>query len=296
VSVNSEGIFSVFFSGLVQMNYRHSYHAGNFADVMKHAALTGVTRYLQKKDGGFAVIDTHGGRGLYDLTCAEAHRTGEATDGIGRLQAASAATPMLEDYLTQVRSFGDGVYPGSPLLAARLLRTQDRLVAIEKHPEEFESLRAALRPYSQVQALQGDGYARLSALLPPRERRGVVLIDPPYEDAQEYQAGAAALRNALTRFATGIYLIWYPLKDRADVDGFHGELAASGARKILTAELDLGAHEGDDGERLHACGLAAINPPFGFAAQFSAALEELVRVLGRGDAASQHTQWLLGSE
>ena len=158
------------------MNYRHSYHAGNFADVVKHMAEVAILLHLAKKDAPFAVIDSHAGRGSYDLASQEALKTGEAASGIQALEGLSGS-PLLDRYLALARE--SGAYPGSPLIAARMLRPQDRLVAVEKHPEEAEALEQALAPWRKARVEEGDGYTRLAALLPPPERRGLVLIDPP---------------------------------------------------------------------------------------------------------------------
>ena len=175
------------------MNYRHAYHAGNFADVMKHTALVAVLLHLRKKQAPFAVIDTHAGRGLYDLSGTEAGKTGEARQGIASLGDAPAGNEVLQTYLDTARSFGSGTYPGSPLIAAHLLRPQDRLVAIEKHPEECEALTTALKPFHKTRAVCADGYERLAVLLPPPERRGAILIDPPFEAPDEFAQMADAL-------------------------------------------------------------------------------------------------------
>src|SRR6185312_17179965 len=172
------------------MNYRHAYHAGNFADVVKHIALTGVLLHLRKKETPFAVIDSHAGRGLYDLSGTEAKRTGEAASGIEKLRGLKGEG-ALGRYL-EIAGESD-LYPGSPVIAAKLLRPQDRLVAIEKHPQEFASLRQALAPWRKARAVEGDGAAKLPALLPPAERRGLVLIDPPFEAADEFDALAGTV-------------------------------------------------------------------------------------------------------
>src|SRR5258708_5977154 len=202
------------------MNYRHAFHAGNFADVVKHIALVAILLHLRRKDAAFAVIDTHAGRGLYDLSAEAAERTGEAQKGIGRIlampQAGAAYPAVLARYIETVKAAGDGFYPGSPLIAAHLLRPQDRLVAIEKHPEEAAALAKALPPLANLRSECADGYARLNALLPPPERRGLVLIDPPFEAPDEFQQAARTLGEALPRFANGIYLLWYPPKSAGD--------------------------------------------------------------------------------
>ncbi|MEI9888851.1 MAG: 23S rRNA (adenine(2030)-N(6))-methyltransferase RlmJ [Rhizomicrobium sp.] len=250
------------------MNYRHAYHAGNFADVVKHLALVGVLLHLRKKETPFAVIDSHAGRGRYDLGAEEALRTGEAGNGIGRLAGLQAAGGALGEYL---RLAGGGeTYPGSPLIAASLLRPQDRLVAIEKHPDEAALLKAALVRFRNAQAEEGDGYKRLPALLPPPERRGVVLIDPPFEAPEEFQAEARALAGALRRFATGIYLLWFPVKSAAEANAFCGEVLGAGVKKALRIDIDIGAR--GDKQRLAAAGLIVVNPPFGFVAEMRDAL------------------------
>jgi 23S rRNA (adenine2030-N6)-methyltransferase len=257
------------------MNYRHGYHAGNFADVVKHVALIAILTHLKKKDSPFAVIDTHGGRGLYDLAGEEARKTGEAANGIGRLRdLARPLPPALAAYLEIA---GQGLsYPGSPLIAARLLRPMDRMVAIEKHPEEAAALRAVLAPWRKVMVEEADGYARLSRLLPPSERRGLILIDPPFEAVDEFEQLAAALHAAWRRFPTGIYLIWYPLKAQGAADSFVGEALATGAGAALTIEIAVETPPAPDGrEKLSCAGLLVLNPPYGFAEEMAAILARL---------------------
>jgi len=273
------------------MNYRHAYHAGNFADVMKHTALVAVLLHLRKKQAPFAVIDTHAGRGLYDLSGTEAGKTGEARQGIASLGDAPAGNEVLQTYLDTARSFGSATYPGSPLIAARLLRPQDRLVAIEKHPEECEALTTALKPFHKTRAVCADGYERLAALLPPQERRGAILIDPPFEAPDEFAQMADALGNALRRFATGIYLLWFPIKTKSDADALSGEVLARGATKLLRLQLDVGASAED---RLTQTGLLIVDPPYGFDAQMREALSALAAPLGRGRPAQWSVEWLAG--
>lgn len=267
------------------MNYRHAFHAGNFADVVKHVALVGALLHLRKKDKPFRVIDSHAGRGLYDLTGGEAVRTGEAAEGIGRLAVLSGAAGLpaaLAAYLDIVAACGPGRYPGSPLIAAHLLRPGDRLIAIERHAEDEPALAAALAPFENAKASLADGYARLPALLPPPERRGLVLIDPPYEAEDEFARAAALLAAARRRFATGIYLLWYPLKSRAASDALSGEVLAGGGEAVLRIVVDVGAPAKTDKERLPAAGLLVVNPPYGFAEEMAAAARRLAPLLGRG--------------
>jgi len=274
------------------VNYRHAYHAGNFADVVKHLALVALLSHLKKKDKGFRVIDTHAGRGLYDLAGDEAARTGEAAQGIARLRALiphDGYPESLKTYLDLVQSAGEGRYPGSPLIAARLLRPQDRLIAIEKHAEEFAVLSSVLSPYRTATAEQADGYARLAALLPPPERRGLVLIDPPYEAPDEFARVGAAVGGALRRFATGIYLIWFPVKSKSEVDRFCGEIVAAGAAKALRIDTEVEAKVGDK-ERLARAGIIVVNPPYGFADEMNTAFSIIATPL----AARTELAWLAG--
>ena len=266
------------------MNYRHAYHAGNFADVVKHLALVAVLGHLKRKDKPFVVIDTHAGRGLYDLQSEEASKTGEAEAGIRRLADLESETPLLAEYLKLARAFGADRYPGSPLFAAQMLREQDRLVGIEKHEEEARILARTLAPYSRARAMQGDGYERLIGLLPPPERRGVVLIDPPYEAADEFEQAARAFAQAYRRFATGIYLLWFPIKSASAAEAFCAEVLSAGVTKALRIDIDVGAAES---ERLHAAGLLVLNPPFGMEAELRDALALGAHHLGQGGEAAK---------
>jgi 23S rRNA (adenine2030-N6)-methyltransferase len=278
------------------MNYRHAFHAGNFADAVKHVALAAILLHLRRKGTPFAVIDTHAGRGLYDLSAEEAQRTNEAADGIARLRGQAAQTDALAKYLEIVSGFDTQRYPGSPLIAARLLRPQDRLVAVEKHPEEYDGLRAALFPFANARAVAGDGYAELPPLLPPPERRGLVLIDPPYEAEDEPQRVAAAFAAAYRRFANGIYLIWLPLKEHAQAGALAGELRNAGAAKLLSLAFDAGRAAGDAPGRLSAAGLLIVNPPYGFDTEMRAAAAEILPLLRRGPEANARLEWLAGAQ
>ena len=189
------------------MNYRHGYHAGNFADVVKHVALVAILTSLKKKDTAFSVIDSHAGRGLYDLAGADALRTGEAQNGIARLQDLKGELPeALATYLSLVKEGGDNAYPGSPLIIAKLLRQQDRLTAIEKHPEEFAALKQALAPFQNAAAENGDGYVRALKLLPPPSRRGLLLVDPPFESPDEFAVLIEGQRAHFAEMAQAIGL------------------------------------------------------------------------------------------
>ena len=270
------------------MNYRHGYHAGNFADVVKHIALIAILLHLKKKEAAFAVVDSHAGRGLYDLTGTEAGKTGEAEAGIGRLGALAGGMPeALATYLALAREQG-GIYPGSPLIAARLLRPQDRLTAIEKHPDEFALLQETLSPFRNATAEQGDGYPRTVKLLPPPSRRGLVLLDPPYESPGEFAVLAQTVRDAWRKFATGIYLVWYPIKSQAEADAFTGEVLAGGMEKVLEIEIAIPVPEG----KLGRSGLLVINPPYGFEAAMRESASLIAPLLGARISAL----WLAGNE
>ncbi len=257
------------------MNYRHAFHAGNFADVVKHLALVSVLGHLRRKEAPFVAIDTHAGRGAYDLAGLEAEKTGEAAEGIGRLRGMSGGPPALTEYL-QLAGNGS-VYPGSPLLMARLLRPQDRLVAIEKHPDDAAALTEVLRPFRKARVECADGYPRLTALMPPPERRGVVLIDPPYEATDDFEAAARAFAAAHRRFATGIYMIWFPVKSPAEANGFCGEVLAAGPAKAL--RMDVVLRRPNPEGRLSAAGLLVVNPPWQFETEMRAALAPALPLL-----------------
>lgn len=259
------------------MNYRHGYHAGNFADVVKHLALVAILQHLKKKDTAFSVVDSHAGRGIYDLTGEEAAKTGEARGGVARLvNLTEEMPPALETYLTLVKHGGPSRYPGSPLLVAQLLRAQDRLTAIEKHPQEFAALKDALAPYANTQAEQGDGYARAVKLLPPPSRRGLVMMDPPFEATDEFESLGRSVSGAVRKFATGIFLIWYPVKSQPATDAFIGEVLSAGVTKALSVDTQISAPEG----KLDRAGLLVINPPYGFDAEMFAAAQVIAAPLG----------------
>ncbi|CAN5621878.1 23S rRNA (adenine(2030)-N(6))-methyltransferase RlmJ [soil metagenome] len=267
------------------MNYRHGYHAGNFADVLKHLALCELLRLLTAKDKKLFVLDTHAGAGGYDLAGGLASRTGEAEVGIARLMAAPRAgmPAAVVRYLAAVeaydRKFGPAGgalrrYPGSPRLVRAALRPGDRFVACELHPQEALSLKREFAGDQAVEVRQADGYHALKALLPPVERRGLMLIDPPFEATDEFEKLARAVRQSLRRFVIGCYAIWYPIKDEEAVAGFTAGLAGL---KVVTLELRL--PRSPDG-KLTACGLAVINPPWKFEEAMAEALPWVATVLG----------------
>jgi len=251
------------------VNYRHAFHAGNFADCMKHALLVWLLRALARKPAPFRVLDSHAGTGRYDLAGDEATRTGEWRQGIGRLM--DVTDGPLADYVELVRA--NGGYPGSPALAARLLRDEDRLVLVELHEEDHATLRALFRRDPRVATHRRDAWEAIRALTHFPERRGLVLMDPPFEQPGEYERLTTAIVD-LNRRARGlVQAAWYPIKGRAPVRAFHAALAQSGVRDMVAAELHL--REPTDAARLNGCGLVVINPPFGFEDAARAILAEL---------------------
>ena len=282
------------------MNYRHIYHAGNFADVLKHAVLALVIEHMKLKEGPFRVIDTHAGIGLYDLESVEAQKTGEWRDGIGRLLAADLpqdVAGILAPYLQLVRAENDNTehilrYPGSPVVARRLMRANDRLVVNETHPEDATRLAALFAKDRQTKVLALDGWTALKALLPPQERRGIVLIDPPFEEPGEFARLLEGLVAAHRRFATGTVILWYPIKDLRAVSTFARDAAALGIPKLLSIELAV-ATPRDDGP-LSATGLLILNPPYTLEAKLTVLLPYLARLLQRDDGAMGRIEWLAG--
>lgn len=263
------------------LNYRHAYHAGNFADVFKHAALIALLESFKAKPTPFCYLDTHAGRGIYDLGGEQALKTREADEGIRRLLALPDLPASLRTYVDRVRALNrqngeQGIrhYPGSPLFADFLLREHDRAVLCELQADEARALRSLFRDRKSFQVHQRDGYEALPALLPPREKRGLVLIDPPFEaQKDEFRLIQKALDAALARWPTGRYAVWYPIKLRQDIRPFHRWLKQRCSGKALIADFLL--QPDNSGLRLNGCGLAIINPPW----QFEHTLDEMLTVL-----------------
>ena len=266
------------------MNYRHGFHAGNFADVVKHATLARIVSYLREKPAPFRVIDTHAGAGLYDLSGAEAARTGEWREGIGRLLKATFAPEvqsLLSPYLDVVAALNPGggiaAYPGSPLLVRAWLRPGDRLIACELEPHAAASLSKNLATSTRAKVLAIDGWTALSAYLPPKERRGLVLIDPPYEAPDEFTRLAEAFKEAQRKWAGGIYLLWYPIKDRAGPDALAKQMKALRIGKVLRAEMTVARVPAAD--RLIGSGLIIVNPPWTLEKELAVLLPALAECL-----------------
>jgi 23S rRNA (adenine2030-N6)-methyltransferase len=271
------------------MNYRHVFHAGNFADVLKHTVLARILDYLKRKPGAFRVIDTHAGIGLYDLTSEEAQKTGEWCGGIGRLIEGTlpdTAAALLRPYLDTVRAFntegGIRYYPGSPLVTRHLLRDIDRLTAIELHPDDSMALRERFAGDWQVRVIALDGWLALGAHVPPKEKRGLVLVDPPFEKEGEFDRLVDGLVKAYRRWPGGTYALWYPVKDRDAVERFRARLGQTGIEKMLDIVLEIRAPSSEP--RLDGCGMVVINPPYVLEEEMSALLPVLCRILGESGA------------
>jgi 23S rRNA (adenine2030-N6)-methyltransferase len=276
------------------MNYRHAFHAGGFADVIKHIVLVRILSYLHDKQAPFRVIDTHAGAGVYDLTSEEARRGGEWLTGIARLMQArfsDAAAPLVAPYLDIVRAFNPKAelkaYPGSPLIARALLRPQDRLTACEVEPKARKRLIDALRRDPQARVVDLDGWVALPAFVPPKERRGLVLIDPPYEKKDEFERIAAGFAEAFAKWPTGSYLLWYPVKSRRATDTLARHVAevvgaAAPPGKCLRLEFSTAPQAADTS--LASAGLLIVNPPWTLAGELKAILPELEKPLGQGGA------------
>lgn len=275
------------------MNYRHVYHAGNFADVLKHVVLIALIEALKTKQTPFVVLDTHAGAGRYSLASEEALKTGEFRDGVVRLLAAERLPTLVHAYLNLVRSQnGSQSYPGSPLIAAQLLRDNDRLMVCEVQDAETASLRQLFARDVRVAVHQRDGYQAMSALLPPPEKRGLVLIDPPFEaQEQEFRIIEAALAAAHKRFANGVYAVWYPIKLRQSVLPFHRWLKDSGLRKVLVAEICV--HPDNSALRLNGCGMAIINAPYKLDRTLAEILPTLATTLAQSRYGQFKLEWLV---
>jgi 23S rRNA (adenine2030-N6)-methyltransferase len=286
------------------MQYKHVFHAGNFADVHKHICLLQLIRELQKKAKGFAFLDTHAGAGLYDLAGSDARHSGESAQGIGRLQRSAAASdtpvhPAIAEYLARIQQLRDTagsrhLYPGSPLLAACALRAVDVCNAVESQAQISRALQRAFDQFASLIAPSprvehGDGYAAIKRLMPPALRRGLVLIDPPYETADEERHIAASLADGLLRFEAGVFAIWYPIKRQHEADLFTARLLRGISRPALALELTVSPADHSAG--LNGSGLLVINPPWQLDVQAGQWQPELLRLLGGTGEAT--VRWLI---
>jgi 23S rRNA (adenine2030-N6)-methyltransferase len=279
------------------MNYRHAFHAGNFADVLKHAVLCRVLVHLREKPTAFRVIDTHGGSGVYNLAGAEATRGGEWREGIGRLRAArlgGEAAALLAPYLDTVAACNPGAaltrYPGSAALAQSWLRPQDRLVACELEPRAAAALAKTLAGDARCKMLHLDGWIALRAQVPPRERRGVVIVDPPFEQPDEFARLRDGIATAYRKWATGIFLAWYPVKERRGPDALAKGLQRLGLARLLRLELTVGGSAAPS--RLGSCGLIVANPPWTLERDLTILLPALAKCLSPRGGGSFRLDWL----
>jgi len=277
------------------MKYRHSFHAGNFADVHKHVTLLALIAALQRKDKGFLYFETHAGRGLYDLGGVQSQQGAEARAGIGALRAGHTTSPEISAYLAaSERACGAGaqLYAGSPLLAAQLLREQDRALCCEILAPECRALERALHDYPRMRCLCTDGYDALGAHLPPVERRALVLIDPPYEDSHaDLERALAAIAVAIGRLANAVVALWYPIKDARDLAPWLQRVAAQSTAPTLNAQLWV--HPTDSRVALNGSGLLLVNPPFEFDIRMQHWLPELGAALSAGTQGGTAINWLV---
>jgi 23S rRNA (adenine2030-N6)-methyltransferase len=281
------------------MNYRHAFHAGGFTDVVKHLIVSRIVEYLKLKPAPFRVIDTHAGIGQYDLTGEEAQRSPEWQEGIRHLferdlpaNAAALAAP----YLDVVRGLNPGgglvAYPGSPLLARKLFRLQDRLSAIELHSEDVKSLGALFAGDIQVRVIHLDGWLALGAHVPPKEKRGLVLVDPPFETEGEWERLVEGLVKAYRRWPGGIYALWYPLKEPREIETFTAMLERTAIPKILRAELTI--RKPSTPPRLFGTGMIIVNPPYTLEGELKTLLPALAPVLADEGRGTWRIQWIRG--
>jgi 23S rRNA (adenine2030-N6)-methyltransferase len=286
------------------MNYLHHYHAGNFADVWKHALLIPIIRGLQRKEKGFLYLDTHAGRGSYDLSSASQgdtlERRPEFPEGIGRLWGAQGLPAALADYVDTVKRFdrsrgneGDApkFYPGSPRLARLYLREQDRLAACELHPSEFAALEDEFFREKGVSVHQIDGYTAVRAMLPPLEKRALVLIDPPFEQQDEFARVLDALAEAQKRLPAGTLAVWYPLTQRARADEFLQEVKIARRAPAFTAEIGIAGE--DSNLKMRGCGLLVVNPPWQVDREFTPIMQALLPIFAQENGAGVDLRWLV---
>lgn len=276
------------------MNYRHAFHAGNFADVHKHLVLLAIIERLKRKPTPMFFLDTHAGRGRYDLQAPEAARGAEWRDGIGKLRTLSPRSEDLRRYIEAAALAQTPLrhYCGSPLLALRALRDTDRVVFVEQQPAEAAALERELPRRRNVSVVCGDGYAALRTYLPPKENRGLILIDPPYEAENELIQAERALQFGLTRWPNGVFAVWYPIKAAREWRRLHAGLQQAGLRKLLIAELNV--RPADSPMGLNGSGLVIANPPWQLDGELRVALQELQVALEIDSSGSTRVEWLVG--
>jgi 23S rRNA (adenine2030-N6)-methyltransferase len=276
------------------MNYRHGFHAGNFADVLKHAVFLACLDDFVTCPEPFTVIDTHAGAGVYDLSGAEAQKTGEWRDGVGRLLREPDVPPFAARYLAAVKAAQTPgfesvmLYPGSPRLSLQVLRPEDHYIGAELHPNSADLLSIALQHRKSATVLRDDGYGVLLKCAQKPPKRGLVLVDPPFEAGNEFERLAKTLKSAYDLWDTGTFLAWYPVKDVRSVQRFEAEIASAMIPNVLAAYLTVRA----DGERMRACCMMMINPPRGLFADLSDVLPWLASVLAQGAGANSSLDWL----
>ena len=281
------------------MNYRHAYHAGNIGDVLKHAVLARLILYFRHKDKAFRIIDTHAGIGQYDLSSEETQKTGEWQQGIGKVMESdipASIARLLEPWLTAVRNLNSGdtlkLYPGSPALARQMMRKQDRLTLTELHPSDFQTLSRLFDGDYQVKTIHLDGWLAMGSFLPPKEKRGLVLIDPAFEVTDEFDRMTNAVVKGWKKWSGGTYALWYPMKDSRAIRRMHETFKDSGLRDVLTLELNVGK-SGPDTKMLGS-GMTLISPPYTLAGEMREILPWLCDTLHQGPGASWHVTQLIG--
>ena len=281
------------------MNYRHAYHAGNIGDVLKHVVLARLIAYFQRKDKAFRILDTHAGIGLYDLNSQEMQKTGEWQLGIGKVLEAEIppqVADLLAPWLAAVRALNEGdaltVYPGSPMVARQLMRKQDRLTLTELHPADFKTLAERFAGDHQVKTIHLDGWLAMGSFLPPKEKRGLVLIDPAFEVTDEFFRMTDAVVKAYKKWPGGTYALWYPMKDARAIRRMHEDFAEAGLRDVLCLDLNVGKSGPDT--RMLGSGMTLINAPFTLADEMRLVLPWLCAILHQGPGASWNVTQLIG--
>lgn len=277
------------------LSYRHSFHAGNHADVVKHIVLMLIIESLQKKEKGFYYLDTHAGVGHYKLESFEANKTGEYLEGIARLWDRDDLPEEVAKYVKMIKKLNNNksqlrYYAGSPLIAANMLRPQDRALLTELHPSDYPLLRKNFSDFKNVTTKRDNGFQQLKSTLPPKERRGLVLIDPPYELKEDYQLVVQALMEGYKRFATGTYAIWYPVVLRQQIKQMIRNLESTGIRNIL--QIELAVKPDADNRGMTASGMIVINPPWKLASQMKKILPYLNKVLTPEGTGSNTVHWI----